>query len=70
MEKKTPECDSHVKVTEKGLGESLSIAHWILGVNAGVSTSNLKYFLSPIAKEYSDGKLKKTLNRELKESET
>jgi hypothetical protein len=39
-------------------------------MNVGVSTSNLKYSLSPIAKEYREGKLKRTLNRELKELET
>ena len=34
------------------------------------STSNPKYVQSPIANEYSDGKLKRTLDRELKEPET
>ena len=29
----------------------------------GVSTSNIKYVLSPIVNEYREGKLKRTLNR-------
>ena len=33
-------------------------------------TSNLKYTLSPIANKYNDGKLKRTLNRKFKDSET
>ncbi len=32
-------------------------------------TSKIKYVLSPIAYEYCEGKLKSTLNRELKEPE-
>lgn len=32
--------------------------------------SNLKYYLRPIENKYSDGKLKRTPNRELKELET
>ena len=34
------------------------------------STSNSKNVSSPIAHKYSDGKLKRTLNRESKEPET
>ena len=33
-------------------------------------TSNSKYVSSPIANEYSDGKFKRTLSRELTEPET
>jgi len=34
------------------------------------STSNLKYILSPIDYQYSDGKLKRILDRKSKEPET
>ena len=35
----------------------------------GTLTSNAKYVLKPIANKYSDGKLKRTLDRESKDSE-
>lgn len=44
-----------------------------LGYDVGTRealTSNSKYVLSPIANKYSDGKFKRTLNRELTEPET
>ena len=47
-----------------------SIVHWILSKNLGISISNFKYSLSPIAKEYREGKLKRTRERVLKELET
>jgi hypothetical protein len=36
----------------------------------GDINSNPKYFLSPIAYKYREGKLKRTLDRELKDLET
>jgi hypothetical protein len=51
------------------------VVSWVLlvGYLAGIwvaLTSNSKYSTRPIAYEYSDGKLKRTPNRELKDSET
>ena len=70
LESSTQEGDSPVKKDQKGLASSGVLS---IGYLAGIweaSTSNSKYVSSPIAYKYSDGKLKRTLNRELKDSET
>ena len=45
----------------------------LLGYEVGMweaTISNAKYYQSPIANEYREGKLKRTRNRELKDLET
>ena len=70
LERKASEGDSPVQIILQGLIVSRVPS---LGYVVGIwepSTSNLKYYLSQIANKYREGKLKRTLNRELKDLET
>ena len=70
LERSTIEGDSPLEEDEKGLASPGVLSIGYLAGMWEASTSNSKYVLSPIAYKYSDGKLKRTLNRELKDSET
>ena len=70
LEWRVLEGDNPVRVTEKGL-----VITWVTFTGYWTwiweaSTPNIKYILKPIANEYSDGKLKSTLNRKSKDPET
>lgn len=49
LERKTIEGDSPVREDKVVVGVLKSSLYWILKVNTGVSTSNRKYKVSPIA---------------------
>ena len=70
LESSTIEGDSPVEEDEKGLTVSRVSSIGYLARIWEASTSNPKYVLSPIADKYREGKLKRTLGRELKDPET
>ena len=70
LERSIIEGDNPVEEDRNGLASPGVLSIGYLAGMWEASTSNSKYVLSPIAYKYSDGKLKRTLDRELKDSET